>query len=284
MIGAPLAAPIVEEATKGLGMLLLFWLARSEFDNVRDGFVYGALIGAGFNWFESALYVQQNFVQFGDAPFGFQLGMRYAWFGLAGHAMFSGIFGASLGSCAGDATTLAGLARAGRRVCAGRARPRLEQLASALPRARRRQGGEAPPTEVAPPPDMGLLQAMASASLSNLFIFLPFALLMVWIIRRSGHAERAVIREELADEVGRFITPEEYQAVLTDRVYRTRRIDTQQPRRLGGARRRPARARVSQAPPARPGARPRSRSARRRTTPADHAIAPAAQRNRRRLS
>ncbi len=226
MIGAPLAAPIVEEATKGLGLLLLFWLARSEFDNVRDGLVYGALIGAGFNWFESALYVQQNFVQFGDAPFGFQLGMRYAWFGLAGHAMFSGIFGASLG-----------LARATRRrwlawlaPVAGYALAVLAHawnnslpLFLALVAAR---GGEAPPTEVAPPPDMGLLQAMASASLSNLFIFLPFALLMVWIIRRSGRAERAVIREELADEVGRFITPEEYQAVLTDRVYRTRRIDT----------------------------------------------------------
>ena len=64
MIGAPIAAPLVEETTKGLGLLLLFWLVRSEFDNVRDGLVYGALIGAGFNWFESALYVQQNFVEF----------------------------------------------------------------------------------------------------------------------------------------------------------------------------------------------------------------------------
>ncbi len=56
MIGAPLSAPIVEETTKGIGIVLLFWLLRGEFDNVRDGFIYGALIGAGFNWFESALY------------------------------------------------------------------------------------------------------------------------------------------------------------------------------------------------------------------------------------
>jgi len=79
---------------------------------------------------------------------------------------------------------------------------------------------------------LGTLIALALArhdfrgrSGTNLFIFLPFALLMVWIIRRSGHAERAVIREELSDEVGRSITTEEYQAVLADRVYRTRRID-----------------------------------------------------------
>ena len=224
MIGAPIAAPLVEETTKGLGLLLLFWLVRSEFDNVRDGFVYGALIGAGFNWFESALYVQQSFVQFGDAPFGFQLGMRYAWFGLAGHAMFSGILGASLGFARATRVRwlawiapLVGFALA----VVAHAWNNSLPLFLALVAAR----GGAAPTDVEPPPDMGLLQAMASASLSNLLIFLPFALLVIWIIRRSGHAERAVIREELADEVGRSITAEEYQAVLDDRVYRTRRID-----------------------------------------------------------
>jgi RsiW-degrading membrane proteinase PrsW (M82 family) len=225
MIGAPIAAPIVEETTKGIGLLLLFWLVRSEFDNVRDGFVYGALIGAGFNWFESALYVQQNFVEFGDAPFGFQLGMRYAWFGLAGHAMFSGVFGASLGFArAMRARWLAWLAPPLGFALAviAHAWNNSLPLFAALVAAHR---GTAAPIEVAAPPDMGLLQAMASASLSNLFIFLPFALLMVWIIRRSGHAERAVIREELADEVGLAVTIDEYQAVLADRVYRTRRID-----------------------------------------------------------
>lgn len=89
MIGTPLSAPIVEETTKGIGIVLLFWLLRGEFDNVRDGFIYGALIGAGFNWFESALYVQQNFVEFGTAPYGFQIGTRFAWLGLARHAQVS---------------------------------------------------------------------------------------------------------------------------------------------------------------------------------------------------
>ena len=226
MIGAPVAAPVVEETLKGLGIVLLFWLVRGEFDNLRDGFIYGALVGAGFNWFESALYVQQNFAQFGAAPFGFQLGMRYAWLGLAGHAMFSGIFGASLG-----------LARMGRRrpwrwlvPVAGylvailghtwnNALPLILALAAA-------QSGEAPPTEAQAPPAMGLFEAMASASISNLIVFLPFALLLAWIVRRSGRWERDVIREELADEVGRSLTPEEYAAVERDAVFRTRRIDS----------------------------------------------------------
>ena len=43
-----LNAGITEETIKGAGLLLLFFILRDEFDNVTDGIVYGALIGAGF--------------------------------------------------------------------------------------------------------------------------------------------------------------------------------------------------------------------------------------------
>lgn len=225
MIGAPLAAPVVEETLKGAGIVLLFWLVRGEFDNLRDGFIYGALVGAGFNWFESALYVQQNFAQFGTAPYGFQLGTRYAWLGLAGHAMFSGIFGASLGLARmGRRTLWRWIAPIGGYLLAiightwNNALPLLMALAAA-------QSGEAPPAEAQAPPEVGLFAAMASASVANLVIFLPFALLLAWIIRRSGRWERAVIRDELAEEVGRSLTPGEFAAIESDRTFRTRRID-----------------------------------------------------------
>ena len=74
MLTAPISAPVVEELAKALGVLLLFWLLRAEFDNMRDGLVYGALVGVGFNWFETALYVAQGFAKHGVAPFGMQLG------------------------------------------------------------------------------------------------------------------------------------------------------------------------------------------------------------------
>ena len=225
MIGAPLAGPIVEETTKGLGIVLLFWLMRAEFDNVRDGFIYGALVGAGFNWFESALYVQQNFVQFGSAPYGFQLGARYAWLGLAGHALYSGIFGASLGLARATSkrwlryvSPLAGYVLA----IAGHAWQNSLPLFLALASV---QSGEAPPTEIEAPPDVGLFEAMATASISNLFIFLPFALLLAFIIRRSGQWEREVIREELSYEVGSSVTEQEYEGIVADKRYQTRRID-----------------------------------------------------------
>jgi len=87
------------------------------------------------------------------------------------------------------------------------------------------RAGEAPPTESMAPPDVGLLETMLSASISNLVIFLPFVLLLAWIIRRSGEAERDVIREELAGEVGSCITSDEYDAICADGRYRTRRVD-----------------------------------------------------------
>jgi RsiW-degrading membrane proteinase PrsW (M82 family) len=97
LIGAPLAGPIVEEVTKGLGLVALFVLLRAEYDNMRDGFVYGALIGLGFNWFEAPLYVAQTYAEFGTPGWGMQLGWRYALFGFSGHAMFTALFGAGLG-------------------------------------------------------------------------------------------------------------------------------------------------------------------------------------------
>jgi RsiW-degrading membrane proteinase PrsW (M82 family) len=97
LVGAPLAAPLVEETAKALGVVLLFGLLRAEFDNMRDGFVYGALVGVGFNLVEAPLYVAQGWAEHGVAPWGLQLGSRFALVGLGGHAMFTGIFGAFLG-------------------------------------------------------------------------------------------------------------------------------------------------------------------------------------------
>jgi len=225
MIGAPLSAPIVEETTKGIGIVLLFWLLRGEFDNVRDGFIYGALVGAGFNWFESALYVQQNFVEFGTAPYGFQIGTRFAWLGLAGHALFSGILGAALGvSRATPKPWLRILAPVGGFALAilGHAWNNSLPLFMALAAA---QAGEAAPTEVLAPPAYSVWDAMVTASLANLVVFLPFALLLAFILYRSGKAERRVIVEELEDEVGRSVTADEFAAIAADRTFRTRRID-----------------------------------------------------------
>jgi hypothetical protein len=88
----------------------------------------------------------------------------------------------------------------------------------------RARAGDAPPAAVAAPPDLGLLETMLTASVSNAVLFLPFVALAWILLRRSGDWERAVIREELAAEIDAAITSAEYEGVLLDRRWRTRRI------------------------------------------------------------
>jgi RsiW-degrading membrane proteinase PrsW (M82 family) len=225
MLVAPIAGPLVEELTKGLGLLLLFFLLRAEFDNMRDGFVYGALIGAGFTWFEAPLYVAQGYAEFGTAPWGLQLGWRYALFGLSGHAMFTGIFGAFLGYAMQTRRTwlkvlmpVIGMILAIAAHALNNVLPLLFALADA-------EAGKAPPAKEAPP-DIGLVAAWVQGSLVDLVVFLPFVVIMAVVLWRSGHWERRVIREELADEMDPIVSRGEYAAIQGDRMFRTRRIDT----------------------------------------------------------
>src|SRR3954468_11141288 len=52
-----LGAPLAEEASKGLFLLLLLWWRRSELDGVLDGIVYAGMVGVGFAFTENILYL-----------------------------------------------------------------------------------------------------------------------------------------------------------------------------------------------------------------------------------
>ena len=51
------AAPVVEEASKGFFLLLLLWWRRAEIDGVLDGIVYAGMVGIGFAFTENILYL-----------------------------------------------------------------------------------------------------------------------------------------------------------------------------------------------------------------------------------
>ena len=55
-VGAVVSAPIFEEGSKGLGLILLLIFFRREFDDILDGIVYGAVIALGFATVENVLY------------------------------------------------------------------------------------------------------------------------------------------------------------------------------------------------------------------------------------
>jgi RsiW-degrading membrane proteinase PrsW (M82 family) len=229
LIGAPIAGPLNEEITKGLGIVALLLLMRSEFDNMRDGFIYGALVGLGFNLLEAPLYVAQNYAEFGVLTYGLQLGGRFALLGFGGHALYSGLFGAFLG-----------LGRQTRRAWLRWVLGLVGLLVAMLPHALNNglgliligSGVVPPDAEIQPPTPQPFLPTLLIRSIMELIIFSPFLALLAVLLWRSGAWERRVIREELASEVGGAVTPEEYAAIQRDGIFRTRRIPARARRRM----------------------------------------------------
>lgn len=102
-VGAALGAPFIEESSKGLGLVVLFLVARRYFNGPMDGLVYGALIGGGFAFTENILY-------YGNAwDAGFQLGTEGGILnvaltvfirgivGIFGHAIYTSLTGVIMG-------------------------------------------------------------------------------------------------------------------------------------------------------------------------------------------
>ena len=56
LIGGIISAPIVEEGSKGVGLLILLIFFRRYFDDVLDGIVFAGVIALGFSTVENVLY------------------------------------------------------------------------------------------------------------------------------------------------------------------------------------------------------------------------------------
>jgi RsiW-degrading membrane proteinase PrsW (M82 family) len=211
VLTAALVAPFVEESAKGLALLVLFWYFRAEFDNLRDGIIYGALVGLGFNIAETALYVMKGYVETGEAPLGIQLAVRFVFLGFNGHLVFSALVGAGLG-----------LARQTRRrwlrIVAPVTGYALAVIAHGLSNSlgvivfSMLLAGMGVDVES----DFSSLPVeavwLASAISTLLVEGWAYALLLA-LLGLSARWERAVIRLYLADEVGAAVTPEEYASI-----------------------------------------------------------------------
>lgn len=96
LLAGSIVAPLVEETTKALALWALYSFARSEFDDVLDGIVYGALIGLGFGMTEDVLYFLRGFQDEGFLSLVILVPIRALLFGLT-HALYTAIAGAGLG-------------------------------------------------------------------------------------------------------------------------------------------------------------------------------------------
>lgn len=106
MVGAVIQAPLVEEISKGAGVLLLFFLRRKTFDGPIDGLVYAGIIAAGFAFTENILYFGQA-LQEADGAAGGLISI-FVLRGLMSpfaHVMFTAVLGVCVGFAARNGGT-----------------------------------------------------------------------------------------------------------------------------------------------------------------------------------
>jgi RsiW-degrading membrane proteinase PrsW (M82 family) len=100
-LSALVSAPMVEEAAKGVFVLLVLWRRRSEFDGEVDGIVYAGFSAAGFAFTENIYYFGRAFAEYGFGD-GASPGVLAA-FVLRGllspftHPMFTALTGVAIG-------------------------------------------------------------------------------------------------------------------------------------------------------------------------------------------
>ncbi|MEV4735443.1 MULTISPECIES: PrsW family intramembrane metalloprotease [unclassified Microbacterium] len=97
--GAVVQAPIVEELWKGVGVFLIFLIARRSFDGPIDGVVYGALVGAGFAFTENIQYFAISLIEGGGQQLTVTFILRAIMSPFA-HAMFTSLTGLAIGLAA----------------------------------------------------------------------------------------------------------------------------------------------------------------------------------------
>src|SRR3712207_342702 len=104
--GPAVAAPLVEEAAKGLALVVAFslswWAARRfgflELEGLTDGIVYAAAVGLGFAFTEDLLYLLNVADERGLGAGLSEYASRVDFFGVGqlGHAVYTAAFGAGV--------------------------------------------------------------------------------------------------------------------------------------------------------------------------------------------
>jgi RsiW-degrading membrane proteinase PrsW (M82 family) len=216
-----LAIPVVEEIIKGIAILLLFWLLRGDFDDLRDGIIYGAMVGLGFNAAQYAVFLLEGFAATGAPPYLSLGALQFVFFGVNGHFIYSALLGAGFGLSRqmNDArlkkiAPLVGLALAilANILASSVGTKILNDIVRALTGER---------LLLATTPAFIVWLATALSTLAAQFwayILLAFA------VHWSEHWEVETIRRQLFSEVGVSVTPDEYVEIEQDAPFKGRTL------------------------------------------------------------
>lgn len=219
--GRAVVPALFEELFKLLAIAIVVVFLAAEFDSVRDGIVYGALVGLGFLVAETAYYVTDAFLRTGSLAFGQQLAARFYFLGLNSHTLFAALMGAGFG--------LARQTRARWMKIVAPIAFVLIALAAHLVQNTLTLGVAwmlsaflgLVNTPIADMPAPALWLCMAAGALFTLGLFYAA---VSELLQESGRWERRVIEAELAEEVGTAITPEEYALLRAEQGWGLRAI------------------------------------------------------------
>lgn len=223
-----LTSPIVEEAVKGVAILVLFWFLRSDLNDLRDGMLYGAMVGLGFNAAQYTIFLLNEFAYSGTPPYWSLAALQFVFLGVNGHFIYSALFGAGFG-----------LARQTRN-------PTLKWLAPL--------GGIALAIYaniLANTLGTKVINDLARAFTGNRLLFATTPPLIVWLVTAAGTLlsqfwayvllsigvyqtelwEIETIRKQLIGEVNRVVTPLEYTLIAADKPFRVREVPGYAPAR-----------------------------------------------------
>lgn len=95
-LSASISAPFVEEAAKGLAVLIIFQVLRREFDGVLDGVVYAGVVALGFATVENVLYYGRSLAKGGASTLLIVFVLR-GILGPFSHAVFTSMTGIGCG-------------------------------------------------------------------------------------------------------------------------------------------------------------------------------------------
>ena len=214
-------APLVEESVKGIALVILFLLLPAEANSMRDGIVYGALVGLGFAVMETTVYITTEYAATGIAPYVSQIVPRFALFGVSGHALYSGIFGAGLGM-ARQSLTYGRIRRFlvpfGALVLAVSAHAMSNVFGPYAFAAAASLTGTATDGMVT----VGQLWVLSLVEIASVNLWA--LVIVVYMGVRSGYWELDVAKTELREEVPGAVSPEEYLLVEAEGLWRLRRI------------------------------------------------------------
>lgn len=214
-------SPIVEEIIKGVAILLLFWLLRSDFDDLRDGMLYGAMVGLGFNAAQYTIFLLNEYAYSGVPPYLALGALQFVFLGVNGHFIYSALFGAGFGLARQTHNPrLKILAPLGGIVLAIYANMMANSLGSkVINDLVRAMTGERLFFATTPP----LIVWLASAIGTLVSQFWAFILLGIGVYR-SEHWEIETIRKQLFEEINTSVTPEEYVLIEQDKPFQVRQV------------------------------------------------------------